>query len=357
MEHPSATELRKAMDVLLELGELRRLEDYPARVAALLRRLIGCEMSSYTAVDPASGRTTVTVDPGGTIAGADLEVFARFAMQNPLIEHYAHTGDGRALRISDFFTHRQLHATELYHHVYRGTETEYQMAVTLPSINAGLHSQEMIGLTLGRAQRDFTLREQALADLMRPHFRATLQRLHEVALMDALRSGQEGDEGWALLADGDGTIALSTPAAARDLGFEVGAGLPPRLHDWISQERSRRRHGRSDSEMAAVTTFEIAGRALRARLRVSGYEGLDALYLTPQSASPRPEDLLALGLTRRQAEVLGFALEGLTSPQIARAMTLSTRTIEKHFEAIYARLGVSGRSHAIVHTLRATATR
>ncbi len=351
MEQPSATQLRRAMDVLLELGELRELEEFPARVAGLLRRLIGCEVSSYTAVDVSSGRTTVAADPVESMfEGAD-EIFGRFALQNPLIAHYARTGDGRALRISDFFTRRQLHATDLYDYVYRRTEVEYQMAITLPPQHAGPGSaQEMIGLTLGRTKRDFSLRERALADLMRPHLQATLRRLHEQAMIGALASAQENHKGWAVLTAGDGTIALSTPDAERQLGLRVGDRLPSRLHQWISQERARQRNQPSGSATAA-TRLEIAGRHVTARLRVSVHERLDALHLAPVPASPLPEDLLTLGLTRRQAEVMALALQGRTSPQIAVAMSLSPRTIEKHFESIYAHLGVSGRSQAILHTL------
>jgi DNA-binding CsgD family transcriptional regulator/PAS domain-containing protein len=350
MEHPSALQLRGALDVVLELGELEQLEEYPSRVATLLGRLIGCEISSYTAVDPSSGRTTVAAAPAESLIAADVEVFGRYALQNPLIEHYARTGDGRALRISDFVTRRRLHATDLYDHVYRHTETEYQMAVTLPSMNARRGSQEMIGLTVSRAKRDFTPRERALADLLRPHLRATLERLHERAMFRAIGSEWENHSAWAVLADRDGTIALCTTAAERDLGFRAGDRLPGGLHQWASQERARHRD-RPPGSATAATNLEIAGRELSVQLRVSAHEQLDALHLAPIPASPRPKDLLVLGLTRRQSEVLALALEGRTSPQIAATMTLSTRTIEKHFEAIYARLGVSGRSQAILRTL------
>ena len=326
-------------------------KEYPARVATLLGRLIGCEISAYTAVDPSSGRTTVAAAPAESLRAADVEIFGRFALQNPLIQHYARTGDGHALRISDFFTRRQLHATDLYDHVYRHTETEYQMAVTLPSMNAGRgDGREMIGLTVSRAKRDFTSRERALADLMRPHLRATLERLHERAMFRAIGSERENHPAWAVLTGRDGTIALSTTAAERDLGFRAGDRLPGRLHQWTCQERARHRD-RPPGAATAATNLEIAGRQVSVQLRVSAHEQLDALHLAPIPASPRPEDLLVLGLTRRQSEVLALALEGRTSPQIAAAMTLSTRTIEKHFEAIYARLGVSGRSQAILRTL------
>ena len=50
--------------------------------------------------------------------------------------------------------------------------------------------------------------------------------------------------------------------------------------------------------------------------------------------------------------MLALALEGHTSAEIASALTLSPRTVEKHFEAIYARLGAGNRSQAVSIALR-----
>ncbi len=63
--------------------------------------------------------------------------------------------------------------------------------------------------------------------------------------------------------------------------------------------------------------------------------------------------LRTLGLTRRQAEVLSLAFQGRTSAGIAHMLTISPRTVEKHFEAIYGRLGASNRIGAVVAAVQA----
>ena len=78
------------------------------------------------------------------------------------------------------------------------------------------------------------------------------------------------------------------------------------------------------------------------------YPDLDALHITPAGAAPDAAQLRQLGLSRRQADVLALALRGQNPTEIAAGLCLSRRTVEKHFEAIYARLGVSGRPGAIV---------
>jgi DNA-binding NarL/FixJ family response regulator len=52
------------------------------------------------------------------------------------------------------------------------------------------------------------------------------------------------------------------------------------------------------------------------------------------------------GLSPRELEVLVLVAKGLTDAQVARYLFLSTRTVSKHLQSIYARLGVNSRSAA-----------
>ena len=68
----------------------------------------------------------------------------------------------------------------------------------------------------------------------------------------------------------------------------------------------------------------------------------------------RPPEPLApevLGLTPRQAEVLGHLSHGRSNLQIAQAMQISERTVHKHLENIYERLDVPSRSAAVARGL------
>jgi DNA-binding NarL/FixJ family response regulator len=62
---------------------------------------------------------------------------------------------------------------------------------------------------------------------------------------------------------------------------------------------------------------------------------------TPSSAAEHPS-----GLTSREVEVLGLVAEGLTNEEVAQRLYLSPRTIQRHLNSIYHKLGVGSRTAA-----------
>lgn len=63
-------------------------------------------------------------------------------------------------------------------------------------------------------------------------------------------------------------------------------------------------------------------------------------------ALPNAEALAAIGLTGRKGTVARFILQHKSTPEIAAALQISTRTAEKHLENLYHALGVSRRLDA-----------
>jgi DNA-binding CsgD family transcriptional regulator len=65
---------------------------------------------------------------------------------------------------------------------------------------------------------------------------------------------------------------------------------------------------------------------------------------------PRADALLRT-LTPREHEVLGWLLAGKTNRDIATILGASPRTVEKHLEHVYAKLGVETRTSAVLRAL------
>ena len=60
-------------------------------------------------------------------------------------------------------------------------------------------------------------------------------------------------------------------------------------------------------------------------------------------------------MTSREREVLGWVTAGKTNAQIATILGASPRTVAKHLERIYEKLGVESRTAAAMRVARAAA--
>jgi DNA-binding NarL/FixJ family response regulator len=60
-----------------------------------------------------------------------------------------------------------------------------------------------------------------------------------------------------------------------------------------------------------------------------------------------------LGLSRREVAVLRLVAEGMSNRDIARTLVLSDKTVKRHLDNVFAKLGVSSRTAAASLLLRA----
>lgn len=71
----------------------------------------------------------------------------------------------------------------------------------------------------------------------------------------------------------------------------------------------------------------------------------------PDGEQKSVELLQKLDLTPREAQVLFWLIQGKTSPQISTILEAKPRTIDKHLEHLFVKLGVETRSAAIMQTI------
>ncbi len=78
---------------------------------------------------------------------------------------------------------------------------------------------------------------------------------------------------------------------------------------------------------------------------------LQMLVLEERGAPPGPASLMALGLTAREAEVLWWIAQGKSNPDIATILGANVRTVHKHVEHIFQKLGLETRNAATLAAL------
>jgi DNA-binding CsgD family transcriptional regulator len=85
---------------------------------------------------------------------------------------------------------------------------------------------------------------------------------------------------------------------------------------------------------------------------VSSLENHSAL----NGRTPHDVDIVRGPLSPRENEVLAMAAEGMTNNEVAAGLTISVHAVKFHLASIYRKLGVSNRTEAAVHYLRAASS-
>ncbi|OPZ00596.1 DNA-binding response regulator [Bradyrhizobium sacchari] len=153
--------------------------------------------------------------------------------------------------------------------------------------------------------------------------------------------------------DRQGHLLWATPQAQKLLADHHGTQaddfvLPPSLLQWLEQAKGK---GSSKSQAASLPDnpqlrFYYMG-------ETAPNEFLLRLSKEAGTALP-PEFTSELGLTTREGEVLAWLSKGKTNRDIAQILGLSPRTVDKHLEQIYAKLGVENRTAAAAIAANAT---
>jgi DNA-binding NarL/FixJ family response regulator len=144
-----------------------------------------------------------------------------------------------------------------------------------------------------------------------------------------------------------GKIMWSTPQAQKLLADHFAAGgseemvLPEPLREWLEQSQK----GKAGTKAQAASFPEYP----ELKLYYIGNAGPNEflLRLAKDSSAGLPAEFSSeLGLTTREGEVLSWLSKGKTNRDIAQILGLSPRTVDKHLEQIYAKLGVENRTAA-----------
>jgi DNA-binding response OmpR family regulator len=159
-----------------------------------------------------------------------------------------------------------------------------------------------------------------------------------------------------LAADRAGRLLWCTPKARQLLGElfpqtgESGASLPARIMQQLMQLRS---DGHSSQ---ARLLLDVNGR--KVEISVMSPIGPDELLFRLTELSTTADELQlqqTLSLTSRESEVLLWISRGKANREIGEILAISPRTVNKHLEQIFVKLGVENRASAAARAVRALA--
>jgi DNA-binding CsgD family transcriptional regulator len=328
-----------------EIYQCRRLEDFPRSALAGLRKLVDCATACYAEADFGRRRLVNVFDPpppfDPALAASPPQQWLEYAADHPVLDYFKSSGDGQALKISDFVDARQYRRLEVYRKIFKPTGVEDQLG-----FGVQVRDQFVLGFCFSRGARSFTERDRMLLNLVRPHVIRAYLRLEELAGHEQLQH----DLQTALLENGLGVIILdesravahATPGAFEKMaGYlpvpEGGKKLPETLRNWAFRPEG----------IANGEPFTVSREPARLIIRRVRRGGRTMLLLSEENGAAAAASLARYRLTPRETEVLRWMAAGKSNAEIGAILGVTTGTAKIHVERILTKLGVENRTAAV----------
>lgn len=355
------------LDFVRDLYDQRGLADFADRTMTSLLRIVSADRVVYGdfdvdrqtarfAMQPSvvkDGDATLNGALDGALAGVD-----RTFGSHPLYRYFLQSGDGHAQKISQVMTKSQFqHYCERDEFAVQ-LRAKYQMAVFF---TAG--PTVVTAILFTRTLRDFSERERALLNTLYPHlvqaFRNTASLNRFCRDVDELVEMLEGPTSSVIVLAGNGRVKRWSEQARNWIARycrtpfpATGDRLPDCFADWYRQQLALLAQKTLLPTPRDPLIVENQGRQLTVQLIPDHFRDEHLLLLNEKHASASWSALGECGLTPRESEVLAWVAKGKTNGEVGAILQLSGRTVQKHLEHIFQKLGVETRTTATVRVLK-----
>ncbi len=342
-------DFRAILQFLEKLYQPTGLERFRQNFGAYLRELIPSDLGAYSEMNPDKGTSIHVGNPAGIFTPEfTREHWLPVMREHPVLMHAKKTGDQRSYRVSDFYSQARFHSLALYHEFYRPLSVQDVLCKAIT-----VAGSVVIGASLHRGRRSFSERDRLIFDLIGPHLTQAWRNAQAFSQVKQRAEAQscalEALDCELIGLTPTGRVRWMTPRALALLEEFFGTypaanrHLPDALARWVRHANSQLAPGRVPAPPAPLILTSACARLI-ARLLKSPAQ--DLLLLRVERNPARLAALEPLGITRREAEVLCWTAEGKTNGEIAAILGASTRTVQKHLEHIYQKLGVETRTAA-----------
>lgn len=241
-------EFRAALNALGAIGEgCAGSSDFALRGVHGLPQLVSSELTTLSVCNLETGHRHVVSDQAGAISAREIEVFDHYFFDHPLVREHGRNPAAVTKRVGDLLPESAFRRSPLYNEYYRPIRIDHVMAMPIH-----VDRRYLVSFVFNRRQRDFSDRDRACLELIRPH----LGHLYRLC------------------------VAASRVADA-----------------------------------------------------------------------PTPTPFAAAALTPRELGVLEWLAAGKTDRDIAAILGISPRTVQKHLQRIYEKLGVETRTAAVMRAM------
>jgi DNA-binding CsgD family transcriptional regulator len=280
----------------------------------------------------------VNISAPNELDADSMLAFRTYIGEHPSMNHILKTKTCDALRLSDASSLQEWRATNLYNHVFRPTNFNYQVGCLFPIAEAS-----MAAFSVNRVSLDFTVEQRDLMTLLVPHFAQAWVRANafsQRASALSLVAVAEVDPFARILFATERASALIARYRCRDsLSPRV---LPEPYRSWLLGNITISR----ELDAFRPLLLEAEGRHLTVRLAAMPDQNRYQLQFEERILPTAGQIAKHFGLTPRQGEVLYWIAQGKSNEEIGLIIRAKIKTIAKHVEQIFGRLGVENRSSA-----------
>lgn len=337
--------------VLGVLPDLYRLQDLSALAPVMLAnldRVIPSLMSTYNEIDLATGKTTIITHPPerSEVMASTLATGVPVMSSHPLLVRFESAEEQEILSISDLVSREEWLRNPFY--LAAQLPVGLEDSLVLPLMNS---MRRFAFICFNRGERSFSERERALAALLRPHLVTAYENARAFTEAKALSllsisAMNRAAVGIALVDSGARVVHMNSMASSLlDAYYSPEPWrqeLPDEMVRWIAGL------GAADG-LARLPLLRQRREGPVLECRAATIDGIAQriLLLQEKNLEQQWRRYLPLGVSTRQAEVLYWVGEGKSNADIATILDISKRTVDKHLEAIYAKLGVENRTAAL----------
>ncbi len=346
--------LAQILGALYDLNRHRNAGTLAETIVEVVPRAIVCDSAVFARIDPEAQSFTFTAWPAQRFSGLEhRQVLRLHRRDHPLVGHFAVRRDARPWSLHDFVTREAFRRTALYESLYRPLGIEFQLVLLVPFPDRAPRI-----LALHRRDTPFSETDRQLLGLLWPHFAQAVRnsraadRRRLLPLIDAAVGGRA-----VVVLDRAGQVELCTEQARVWLIRYCIDGVPRReirslpapIADWLNAGLADRSlQSRGITEPPAPLILRRGEQFLAIRLVADHGRGQHLLLMDETPMNSPPDLLLGFGLTPREAEVLAWVAQGKTNREAGLILGLSTRTVQKHLEHVFSKLGVESRTGAIL---------
>ena len=246
--------------------------------------------------------------------------------------------------------------TRVFNELYRLVDITYQLHTTMP-----VNNDLAVSCSISRENLDFSDGEKQMLEIFSPHLCNALDNSNAFEKVVKEKSRVENVlnklSRAAIIFDDQDKVLQKT----RSCQFLISKyfskhqidsfGIPFTLRKWMKRQKFRLT-GEEALNPVFPLFFENAEDQLRVNLLIENRKRRKTLLFEEQLEVSESQ-IITLGLTPRESQVLLLISKGKTNPEIAFLFDISPRTVQKHTAHIFEKLGVETRTAAAlrVHEL------